>query len=59
MGCANVKCSNPSCQTYMRQCQMIQGMCPTCYLNRNNVTNNQTTTNAVNSTLIVNQQPKQ
>jgi len=58
MGCGNVKCSNPSCQVYMRQCQMIQGMCPSCHLNRNQVTT-QSNTNAVNSTLIVNQQPKQ
>jgi hypothetical protein len=37
---------------------MIQGMCPSCHLNRNQVTT-QSNTNAVNSTLIVNQQPKQ
>ena len=33
MACNKVKCTN--CTTVLPACQMIQGMCPTCYTNKN------------------------
>lgn len=43
MGCQNTKCSKPECKTYMKACQLLQGMCPTCYQKQQQLNGTNTT----------------
>ena len=58
MGCNRVKCSNTNCATILPACQMIQGMCPTCYTNKNQKQQNNTV-NVFNQSFINKNQSRQ
>jgi len=42
MACNRVKCVNQTCSVILPACQMIQGMCPTCYVNKSQQQQNKT-----------------
>lgn len=42
MACGKVKCSNVNCSVTLPACQMMQGMCPTCYVNKDTKQQNNT-----------------
>lgn len=37
MGCQSTKCK--SCPTVMKACQLVQGMCPSCYSKQQAINN--------------------